>query len=192
MQPPWRGMTLSSAPRFRVTTAPSTSTSATRCRPPFPPPLMLSRPPSRRNGHCSANPGRRRTAPGAHGPACGRGGPGAQGDYHQVARPQPPGAPACRRARRASPPDRGGATQLDGVLPSGVSLKDLGKHRLRDLLEPEQVSQVVIDGLPDHFPPLKSLERHPLICRSNRTRWSGREAELVAVRDVLMQTTCGW
>ena len=41
-------------------------------------------------------------------------------------------------------------------LPAGVSVKDLGFHRLRDLASPERIYQLVVPGLPDRFPPLKS------------------------------------
>jgi len=42
-------------------------------------------------------------------------------------------------------------------LPEGVTLLDLGRHQLKDMLRPEHISQLVIDGLPNEFPPLKSL-----------------------------------
>ena len=41
------------------------------------------------------------------------------------------------------------------------SLRALGTHRLRDLQEPEEVFQVVAPGLPDTFPALRGLPRHP-------------------------------
>ncbi len=43
-------------------------------------------------------------------------------------------------------------------LPAGVTLKDLGTHRLKDLREPEHLFQVVHQDLPSDFPPLKSLD----------------------------------
>ncbi|MFN2187168.1 MAG: ABC transporter substrate-binding protein [Candidatus Promineifilaceae bacterium] len=43
-------------------------------------------------------------------------------------------------------------------LPEGVSLLDLGRHRLKDIARPEHIRQLVIDGFPSEFPPLKSLE----------------------------------
>jgi predicted ATPase/class 3 adenylate cyclase/Tfp pilus assembly protein PilF len=42
-------------------------------------------------------------------------------------------------------------------LPAGVSVRDLGWHRLKDISVPERIHQLVIPGLPDQFPPLKSL-----------------------------------
>jgi class 3 adenylate cyclase/Tfp pilus assembly protein PilF len=48
-----------------------------------------------------------------------------------------------------------------GALPAGCALRDLGEHRLRDLLELERVYQLVHPDLPTEFPPLKSLENRP-------------------------------
>ncbi len=70
---------------------------------------------------------------------------------------------------------------LGGELPAGTSLRDLGSHRLRDLLEPERVWQVVLPGMPDTFPPLKSLERHPTNLPVQPTPLVGREADLAAL-----------
>jgi class 3 adenylate cyclase/pSer/pThr/pTyr-binding forkhead associated (FHA) protein len=41
-------------------------------------------------------------------------------------------------------------------LPPGVSLLDLGCHSLKDIRRPERIYQLVIEGLPAEFPPLKS------------------------------------
>lgn len=38
------------------------------------------------------------------------------------------------------------------ALPAGVSLRDLGEHRLKDLPRPEHLYQLEIDGLPTEFP----------------------------------------
>ena len=42
-------------------------------------------------------------------------------------------------------------------LPAGVSLRDLGLHRLKDLQLPERIYQLAAPGLAEWFPPLKSL-----------------------------------
>ncbi|HVL25129.1 MAG TPA: tetratricopeptide repeat protein [Thermomicrobiales bacterium] len=70
-------------------------------------------------------------------------------------------------------------------LPAGIALRDLGRHRLRDLLEPEQVAQLLADGLPDTFPPLKSLERHPTNLPIQPTPLVGRDTEQGAVRALI-------
>jgi predicted ATPase len=113
--------------------------------------------------------------------------PDERGDYHQVA--------ALNRLARLLAAGHGGQilltemvrTQVHGSLPADVTLLDLGKHRLRDLLEPERVSQVIIAGLPEHFPPLKSLEQHPNNLPSQPSPLVGREAELAAVTELLTQ-----
>ncbi len=42
-------------------------------------------------------------------------------------------------------------------LPDGLALRDLGEHRLKDLLEPQGIYQLVVPGLPDEFPALAAL-----------------------------------
>ena len=74
------------------------------------------------------------------------------------------------------------AKRIADRLPADLRLLDLGRHRLRDLLEPEQVSQLVISGLPDHFPPLKSLEGHPHNLPIQPTPLIGRTAELATLQ----------
>ncbi|WP_193315168.1 tetratricopeptide repeat protein [Nostocoides sp. F2B08] len=51
------------------------------------------------------------------------------------------------------------ATTVDtvGRLPPGTSLLHLGTHRLKDIVEPQHLCQLVVPGLPAAFPPLRSL-----------------------------------
>jgi predicted ATPase/class 3 adenylate cyclase len=49
------------------------------------------------------------------------------------------------------------AYELAGPLPDGVSLADLGFHRLKDIAAPERIYQLAAPGLRADFPPLKSL-----------------------------------
>ena len=49
------------------------------------------------------------------------------------------------------------AKLVAGGLPAGVSLRDLGDHRLKDLSEPERLHQLVIPGRDAEFPPLRSI-----------------------------------
>ncbi|MGB2897612.1 MAG: adenylate/guanylate cyclase domain-containing protein, partial [Anaerolineales bacterium] len=46
-------------------------------------------------------------------------------------------------------------------LPDGVTLLDLGRHRMKDMRRPERIGQLVIEGFPAEFSPLKSLEALP-------------------------------
>jgi predicted ATPase/class 3 adenylate cyclase len=45
----------------------------------------------------------------------------------------------------------------DSWLPAGVSVDDLGWHRLKDIEEPERIYQLAVAGLERRFPPLRSL-----------------------------------
>ena len=47
-------------------------------------------------------------------------------------------------------------------LPAGVTLCDLGEHRLRDLSQPERIFQLIADGMLCDFPPLKTLTNQDL------------------------------
>ncbi|MFT4039988.1 MAG: tetratricopeptide repeat protein, partial [Thermomicrobiales bacterium] len=73
--------------------------------------------------------------------------------------------------------------------PEGVTIRDLGRHRLRDLLEPEQVAQLEIAGLPADFPPLKSLEGFPTNLPQQPNAIIGREAEIAQVSALLTEPT---
>jgi class 3 adenylate cyclase len=69
---------------------------------------------------------------------------------------------------------------LEGNVPAEASLKDLGEHRLRDLLEPERVWQVVAPGLETEFPPLGTLAARPHNLPA-QPPLIGREAEVAAI-----------
>jgi predicted ATPase/class 3 adenylate cyclase len=75
-----------------------------------------------------------------------------------------------------------------GELPPGVSLRDLGEHRLKDLRAPERLAQLVIEGLPDDFPPLRSLDARPNNLPTQLTTFVGREHELAEAGELLRRT----
>jgi class 3 adenylate cyclase len=60
---------------------------------------------------------------------------------------------------------------VEHSLPEGVSVRDLGEHRLKDLQPSTHLFQLVITGLPAHFPPLQTLDASP-------SGWSERESRL--------------
>jgi predicted ATPase/class 3 adenylate cyclase/DNA-binding CsgD family transcriptional regulator len=72
-------------------------------------------------------------------------------------------------------------------LPEGVSLRDLGEHRLKDLQRPTHLFQVVIADLPTDFPPLKSLDNHPNNLPVQPTPLIGREQEVATVGQLLQR-----
>jgi predicted ATPase/class 3 adenylate cyclase len=71
-------------------------------------------------------------------------------------------------------------------LPRGVSLRDLGAVRLRDLSSPEAVFQVTCGELRREFPPLRSLEAIPNNLPQQVTSFVGREHDLAAVEHLLL------
>jgi predicted ATPase/class 3 adenylate cyclase len=67
-------------------------------------------------------------------------------------------------------------------LPAGVELRDLGEQRLKDLIRPERVWQVVADVLPAEFPLLKTLDARPNNLPAQPNAFIGREAQVAAVK----------
>jgi class 3 adenylate cyclase len=82
-------------------------------------------------------------------------------------------------------------------LPEGAILRDLGEFRLKDLQRPEQIYQLVLDGLPSDFPPLKTLDRarHNLPVQPTpllgRAREIGELTALLRRDDVRLVTLTG-
>ncbi len=74
------------------------------------------------------------------------------------------------------------------ALPGGVTLRDLGKRQLKDLIEPEHVWQVAIDGLPADFPPLKTPDARPTNLPHALTTLIGRDAERAQGQALLRRT----
>jgi predicted ATPase/class 3 adenylate cyclase len=72
-------------------------------------------------------------------------------------------------------------------LPAGVTLRDLGGVRLRDLSNPERVYQVVHPGLRRDFPALRSLEATPNNLPLQLTSFIGRENEVADVKRLLRE-----
>jgi predicted ATPase len=64
-------------------------------------------------------------------------------------------------------------------------LRALGSHGLRDLLEPEEIFQLVAPGLPEQFPPLRTLPSHPTNLTAPPTALIGRDEELATVGRLL-------
>jgi class 3 adenylate cyclase/ABC-type transport system substrate-binding protein len=60
--------------------------------------------------------------------------------------------------------------QVAKELVAGQGIRDLGKHRLKDLPRREEIYQLILPGMPASFPPLKTLDA-----------WPGYRADLVAV-----------
>jgi predicted ATPase/class 3 adenylate cyclase len=71
------------------------------------------------------------------------------------------------------------------ALPDGVSLRDLGLHRLKDFDEEVRLYDLVIAGLPQVFPPLRSASLRVANAPPNLTSFVGRETELEDLVELL-------
>ena len=67
---------------------------------------------------------------------------------------------------------------VESELPDDVTLRDMGQHRLKDLLRSQHLYQLVVGDLPSDFPPLRSLELRPHNLPIQLTSFIGREAEI--------------
>jgi class 3 adenylate cyclase len=54
------------------------------------------------------------------------------------------------------------AALVAGALPDGVTKVELGEVQLKDIDEPERVAQLVIEGLPQSYPPLRAGASEPI------------------------------
>ena len=77
------------------------------------------------------------------------------------------------------------ASLIGERLPEGVTLRDLGSMRLRDLASPERVCQVLHPRLQAEFPALRTLESTPNNLPQQLTSFIGREREQVDVAALL-------
>ena len=66
-------------------------------------------------------------------------------------------------------------------LPEGVTIKDLGEHRLKGLQWPEHLYQVKALGLVEEFPPLPTTITHPNNLPLQLTSFIGREKEITEI-----------
>ena len=77
---------------------------------------------------------------------------------------------------------------VESSLPSGLAVRDLGLHRLKDLARPERIYQLVIEGVPDTFPALRTLDSTPNNLPTQLTSFVGREAQVVEAKRLLAST----
>jgi predicted ATPase/class 3 adenylate cyclase len=79
------------------------------------------------------------------------------------------------------------ALLLRGLMPQRTELRDLGEHRLKDLIEPEHVWQLVAPGLRETFPPLASLGSLPNNLPRQVTPLIGREDVLAEIEPLVVE-----
>jgi len=97
------------------------------------------------------------------------------------------------RAARIAAAGRGGQVLVSDStralverdLPAGASLRDLGRHRLKDLEQPEHLFQVIAEDLLADFPPLTTAEGLPGNLPIRLTSFVGREGELAELERLL-------
>jgi predicted ATPase/class 3 adenylate cyclase len=77
---------------------------------------------------------------------------------------------------------------VDHMLAPGLTLKDLGMHRLKDLARPERLFQLTVEGLPADFPPLKTLEATPNNLPTQLTSFIGRDDQVREAKGLLARS----
>jgi predicted ATPase/class 3 adenylate cyclase len=80
------------------------------------------------------------------------------------------------------------AELLRDQLSLGPPLRDLGEHRLKGLINPERLWQVVTPGLRQDFPALQSLNVFPNNLPLRNTSFLGREQDVSTVKELLEKT----
>ena len=80
------------------------------------------------------------------------------------------------------------AELLRDQLPGGLTLREMGEHRLKGLINPERLWQVVAPGLRQDFPALRSLNAIPNNLPLRSTSFLGRDQDVSQVRDLLETT----
>ncbi len=73
---------------------------------------------------------------------------------------------------------------VEDALPDGVTVRDLGTHRLKDLDQPEHLAQLVITDLDQEFPAIRTLEI-PSNLPAELTSFVGRKREVDEASDLL-------
>ena len=80
------------------------------------------------------------------------------------------------------------ADLTQGDLPAGVSLRDLGQHRMKGMARREHLFQLDAQDLPGEFPSLATLDSIPNNLPVQLTSFIGRELELAEVEGLLTPT----
>ena len=76
---------------------------------------------------------------------------------------------------------------VEGSMPDGLRLRELGAFRLKDLARPERLAQLVGPGLADDFPPPRTLDI-PSNLPAQVTSFVGREREVGEVCDLVRRS----
>jgi predicted ATPase/class 3 adenylate cyclase len=77
---------------------------------------------------------------------------------------------------------------IEGELPAGTVLRDLGRHPLKDVPQPERLYQVDVPGLPVDFPPIRTSAASVGNLPPRLTSFVARQAELTELARLLEST----
>ncbi len=66
-----------------------------------------------------------------------------------------------------------------------ISYRDLGARKLKDLVQPEHLYQVIAEELTQEFPPLKTLDLRPNNLPGQTSSFIGRESEVKEIRSLI-------
>jgi predicted ATPase/class 3 adenylate cyclase len=72
---------------------------------------------------------------------------------------------------------------LEGALPAGAELRDMGDHTLRGFARPERLYQVLTPGLRADFPPIRTQQAQRTNLPASLTPFVGRARALAEVRE---------
>jgi predicted ATPase len=90
------------------------------------------------------------------------------------------------RAARVMAAGHGGQVLISGstrrLLDDATGVRDLGEHRLKDLLQPEHIYQLIVQDLDNEFPALKTLSDRPNNLPIQPTPLIGRQEQLADLR----------
>jgi predicted ATPase/class 3 adenylate cyclase len=101
--------------------------------------------------------------------------------------------PSVNRTARLMSAGHGGQVLLSHTtqqlvreqLPPAIELRDMGRHSLKDLAQPEHIFQTVAPLLAADFPPLRTLNIRLNNLPSQVTPFIGRDREVSAVQDLI-------
>jgi predicted ATPase/class 3 adenylate cyclase len=84
--------------------------------------------------------------------------------------------------------DQTAALAGETLTADGLTLRDLGEHRLKDIASPQRLYQVVIPELLSDFPPLRTQATRPNNLPTPPTPFIGRAREVAALRDLMLRS----
>ncbi|HMS32447.1 MAG TPA: tetratricopeptide repeat protein [Ignavibacteria bacterium] len=78
--------------------------------------------------------------------------------------------------------------KFDAVKEKNIVFRDLGERRLKDVIQPIRLFQIVSEGLREEFPSLKTLDARPNNLPVQLTSFIGREKDISAIKEILKST----